>query len=146
MSNIRNELISVALKWQILFGVAPGITSSISEYDAALLVGCSLESYSSQMQKVTAVRKGFDFELDGKKYQVKANRPSGKQGSKVTLVKKPSNYDWDYLIWILYDSNYKMQEAYRWKRNIFRKKFENVNRLSPTDIRNGEKLFSIENE
>ena len=31
---LRNKLIDIALQWQANFGVAPSITSSISEYDA----------------------------------------------------------------------------------------------------------------
>ena len=46
----------------------------------------------------TAVTRGCDFILNELRYQVKANRPSGKRGSFVTLVGKASNYDWDRLI------------------------------------------------
>ena len=38
---IREKLIEIALEWQEKFGVAPSITNSISEYDAAKLVGMS---------------------------------------------------------------------------------------------------------
>lgn len=38
---LRDILVDVALQWQAIFGVAPSITSSISEYDAAMLVGVS---------------------------------------------------------------------------------------------------------
>ena len=61
------------------------------------------------MQDRTAVAKGLDFEWSGCRYQVKANRPSGKPGSRVTLVPKPKNYDWDRLIWILYNVDYEIE-------------------------------------
>ena len=35
---LRDKLVDIALQWQAIFGVAPSITSSISEYDAAMLV------------------------------------------------------------------------------------------------------------
>lgn len=35
---LRDILVDVALQWQASFGIAPSITSSISEYDAAMLV------------------------------------------------------------------------------------------------------------
>ena len=56
---IREKLIEIALEWQEKFGVAPSITNSISEYDAAKLVGMSEKEYSDFMQNMTAVNKGF---------------------------------------------------------------------------------------
>ena len=38
---LRDKLIQVALEWQAKFGVAPQITTAVSEYDAAMLVGMS---------------------------------------------------------------------------------------------------------
>ena len=101
-NDLRHELVKLSLEWQKIYGVAPHITSVISEYDAAMLLGMPEEEYASYMQDKTAVSKGSDFEYNGKRYQIKANRPSGKPGSKVTIVAKASNYDWDYLIWVLY--------------------------------------------
>ena len=108
---LRENLVETALQWQKNFGVAPSITSAISEYDAAMLIGMSESEYSEYMQDKTAVSKGSDFVFKNIRYQVKANRPSGKKGSFVTKVPKASNYDWDKLIWILYDKNYVIQEA-----------------------------------
>ena len=104
--SLRNKLIDTALQWQERFGVAPSITSAISEYDAALLVGMTENEYSDYMQDKTAVSKGADFIFNKTRYQVKANRPSGKKGSFVTMVPKATNYEWDKLIWILYDKNW----------------------------------------
>ncbi|MBR6367305.1 MAG: hypothetical protein IKR89_02930 [Bacteroidaceae bacterium] len=77
------------------------------------LIGMSESEYSEYMQDKTAVSKGSDFVFKNIRYQVKANRPSGKKGSFVTKVPKASNYDWDKLIWILYDKNYVIQESMR---------------------------------
>lgn len=58
---LRNKLIDIALQWQESFGVAPSITSALSEYDAAMLVGMSENEYSEYMKDKTAVSKGADF-------------------------------------------------------------------------------------
>ena len=111
---LRDKLVEIALQWQAKYGVAPQITPVISEYDAAMLVGMSESDYSDYMQDKTAVSKGADFVFNHQRYQIKANRPSGKPGSKVTKVPKATNYLWDKLIWILYDQHYVMQEAWEW--------------------------------
>ena len=101
MEELREQLVKATLSWERAFGNAPLITTVLSEYDAANLVGCSLEAYSTSMQGCSAVQKGHDFVFNGLRYQVKGNRPSGKPGSFVTWVPKATNYHWDYLIWIL---------------------------------------------
>jgi hypothetical protein len=132
--------VEVALQWQERFGNAPAITTAISEYDAAKLVGLSDDDYSSRTQGRAVVAKGYDFECHGKRFQVKANRPSGRPGSGVTLVAKPKNYDWDALVWLLYDSNYRLQEAWLWEVAEYRRRFEDKKRLSPDDMRLGKQL------
>lgn len=47
---LRDELVEIALQWQAKYGVAPQITSVLSEYDAAMLVGMSEKDYSDYMQ------------------------------------------------------------------------------------------------
>ena len=141
---LRDKLADIALQWQASFGVAPSITSSISEYDAAMLVGMSEKEYSDYMRDKTAVAKGTDFVYKNVRYQVKANRTSGKKGSFVTMVPKATNYEWDRLIWILYDKNYVMQEAWEWHVEDYRETFENEKRLSPNDYRQGNCLYNCE--
>ena len=131
----------LALEWQERYGVAPHITSAISEYDAAMLVGMSDEQYSSSMSNRTAVAHGHDFEFMGVRYQVKANRPSGRRGSFVTLVGKANNLDWDALIWILYDKYYALVEAWMWGREEYAGKIMPLKRLSPIHMREGSLLF-----
>jgi hypothetical protein len=140
---MRKELVKTALNWQNKFGVAPSITSAISEYDAAMLVGMSESNYSNYMKNRTAVSKGSDFEFNGTRYQVKANRPSGKKGSFVTKVPKARNYDWDKLIWILYNESYEIQEAWEWDVDDYKKNFGDKDRLSPNDYRKGRCLFHV---
>lgn len=137
---LRERLVSVALEWQEAMGVAPHITSAVSELDAARLLGCSDREFCGQATNRTAVSKGHDFIFGGKRYQVKANRPSGKPGSFVTLVAKPKNFDWDFLIWILYDTKFHIQEAWMWEVSSYQKTFEFQKRISPADMRRGRKL------
>ena len=75
---------AAALAWQDRYGVAPQITSTLSELDAARLVGMSEPEYAEDCATRTAVTKGYDFRHEGIRYQVKANRPSGRPGSPVT--------------------------------------------------------------
>ena len=137
---LRDKLVEIALEWQERFGVAPQITTVLSEYDSAMLVGISEKEYSDYMQDKTAVQKGFDFIFNGIRYQIKANRPSGKKGCKVNKVPKATNYNWDKLIWILYDKNYVMQEAWEWDVEDYRKMFDMKKRLSPDDMQKGRKI------
>ena len=140
---LRDKLVETALEWQNKFGVAPQITAVISEYDAAMLIGMSKKDYSDYMQDKTAVQKGFDFIFKEKRYQIKGNRPSGKKGSKVTLVPKAKNYNWDKLIWILYDKNYVMQEAWEWDVESYKTQFSEIKRLSPDHYRKGKCLYKV---
>ncbi len=129
-NELRTKLVAVALEWQDRYGVAPQITTPISEYDAAMLVGMLENEYSAYMQKITAVNRGSDFIYKNIRYQVKGNRPSGKPGSKVTMVPKATNYAWDKLIWVLYDKYYVIQEAWLWDVADYKQKFHNIKRLS----------------
>lgn len=139
--SLREILVDTSLKWEKAFGVAPHITSALSEYDAALLIGMTESEYSHVMQGCSAVQKGFDFRFKDIRYQVKATRPSGKPGSKVTKVPNPRNYDWDILIWMSYDSKYVLKEAWAWSIADYQKHFEESTRLSPVALRQGRQLF-----
>ncbi len=142
MNDLRTQLIQTTLSWERAFGNAPAITSALSEYDAAILVGQTEVEYSQAMQGCTAVQKGFDFRHHGKRYQVKGNRPSGKRGSAVTWVPKATNYEWDFLVWVLYDRNYEVQEAWLWEVEAYKVAFHEVTRLSPKHLRSGVCLAS----
>lgn len=140
MHDLRDKLVDLALTWERAFGNAPHITAALSEFDAARLVGCSIDQYCECMRGVTSVRRGYDFEFDGRRYQVKANRPSGKPGSFVTLVPKAKNLDWDFLIWILYNTRYEIEEAWLWEAGPYQQAFEFVKRLAPNHYRQGTRL------
>jgi hypothetical protein len=138
---LRKRLVDVAIEWQKKYGVAPSITSAISEYDAAMLVGMSELEYSNYMQDKTAVSRGHDFEFNKIRYQIKATRPSGKKGSKVTNVPNAKNRNWDKIIWISYDKNYVMIEAWEWDVEDYQSSFKPEQRLSPSHYRQGKCLY-----
>ena len=144
---LRTRLVQVSLEWESQLGVAPAITTAISELDAALMVGMSEEVYCSDGQLRTAVSKDTDFVCDGIRYQVTANRPSGKKGSPVTWVsqktEKKKPFAWDRLIWILYDRFYTIQEAWEFTADEYRKSFSHLTRLSPDHMRQGRRLLPV---
>lgn len=140
---LRDLLVQISLEWERRFAVAPRITADVAEYDAAKLVGTSVRIGRGRRASDTAVMKGVDFRKGDEDYQVKCNRPSGKTGSVVTLVGKATSFDWDKLIWILYDREYKMQEAYEFSRDKYIKLFESKKRLSPGDMRQGTRLYPL---
>ncbi len=144
VASARSDLVRACLNWEGVLGIAPAITSRLSELDAAVLVGCPLPKLRKQWTSSTAVTKGTDFVKDGIRYQVKANRPSGKPGSLVTLVAKPKNTDWDILIWILYDREYQIQEAWRWSVAAYKEKLEALPHIRPKHLRLGDRLFPRE--
>ncbi len=139
--DLRSRLVEIALDWQKSYGVAPAITSAVSEYDAARLVGMSDEEYSDYMQDKTAVARGHDFVFDGVRYQIKAHRPSGKPGSRITNAGKARNYEWDVLIWIRYDESFQIVEAWSWEREAYIAAFDEKARISPADMRGGQNLL-----
>jgi len=138
---LRAQLVNIALKWQAQFGVAPAITSALSEYDAAMILGMPENEYSLYMQDKTAVAKGHDLVFNDIKYQIKAHRPSGKPGSNITNAGKAKNYEWDILIWIRYDVKYEIEEAWLWEREKYIENFDIKSRISPDDMRKGKQLI-----
>jgi hypothetical protein len=145
MNEIRQRLVTIALEWEQTFVNAPAITTAISEYDAAMLLGLSESEYSQAMQGTTTVQKGYDFKHNGVRYQVKGTRPSGKPGSRITKVPGVNNYDWDQLVWVSYNPQYEIYEAWLWEVESYKANFSEVKRLSPTHMRQG-KCLVVNNE
>jgi hypothetical protein len=126
-TQLRRQLVRASLEWERYFGVAPSITSAISEVDAARLVGMKESDYCEGGKSRTAITKDTDFKFKGIRYQVIANRPSGRRWSKVKLVsrktERKSRCGWDRLIWILYDRHYVIQESREFTADEYRLKF-----------------------
>lgn len=138
---LRNIVVKAALEWERRFSVLPPITGAIAEYDAARIKGTSLNVGKGRRATDTAVRKGGDFRKGETDYQVKGNRPSGKPGSKVSLAfKRPRNYNWDRLIWVLYDKEFHLVEAWEHSRDEFRRRFGSKKLIRPDDMRKGRRL------
>jgi hypothetical protein len=139
--NLRDRLVSTALEWQHRYGNAPAVTGALGEYDAAMLVGCNEREYRTQMQTRSVVAPDYDFEHQGRRYQVKATRPSGRRGSEVTKVPRPGDHGWDFFLWLNYDERYDLKEAWRWRMSRFRSRLGHKTRLSPSDLRQGTQLY-----
>ena len=138
MHELRARLVTIALEWERAFGNAPSITTALSEYDAAMLLGLTQLEYSNAMQGSTAVQRGYDFKHNGIRYQVKGTRASGKRGSKITKVPQATNFDWDELIWVTYNDKYEIQEAWLWDVRSYESQFKALKRLSPLHMRAGK--------
>lgn len=61
-------------------------------------------------------------------------------GSFVTLVPKAKNYDCDFLVWLLYNPQYEVQEAWLWEAAAYKTAVDSVKRLSPFHCRKGKRL------
>jgi len=140
---LRNELVNVVLRWEGQYGCFPGqagVTAAVSEHDAAILLGCSESEYAQCLKERTAVSRGYDFEYPkGRRIQVKANRPSGKQGSKAwNAGPKVDSTGWDLLVYILYDQNYERLEAWKYTPELYERLFADKSKLTLDDMRKGE--------
>lgn len=141
---LRASLVALALEWERRYTVAPDITRAIAEMDAARLVGLSDEQYQRACRGQTAVSRGADFVHEGLRYQVKGSRPSGRPGSKVTKLGKGSvKYDWDRLVWVLYNELYEVKEAWLWEVADYRREFESEDYIRPHHMQRGMPLESV---
>jgi len=55
-------------------------------------------------------------------------------------VPKAKNYEWDFLIWVLYNPHYEIEEAWLWAVSAYIAAFDSVKRLSPSHYRQGKRL------
>jgi hypothetical protein len=143
---IRDQLVQIVLKWEEMFGFFPGqagITAAISEYDAAIKILKHNEAeYKASIERRTAVGRRFDFEFNNEKFQVKANRPSRHLGATVwNAGRKVKTDGWDILIYILYDEDYEIQEAYQFDSETYERKFSDRTSLRLEDMREGKNLL-----
>ena len=143
VGGLRGELVALALEWERRYSVSPAITGAVAEFDAALLVGHTAESFGLDCAGRTSVTRGADFRHGALRYQVKANRPGGNPDSPVTLVARAKNYDWDRLIWLLYDRGFQLLEAWEWPVDEYRTSLGSLARLSPAHTRRGRRLFPV---
>ena len=142
---IRDQLVQTVLRWEERFGFFPGqagITAAVSEYDAAMkFFGLNEDEYIATIPGRTAVGRGYDFIFKNKRIQVKANRPSRRPSSAVWNVGPKVNTDgWEILIYILYNEDYEIQEAYRFDSATYERLFMDGQSLRLDDMRQGTPL------
>jgi hypothetical protein len=144
---IRDQLVQTVLQWEKKFGFFPGqagITAAVSEYDAAMMLGHNEAEYITSIKDRSSVGRGHDFVFTNKRIQVKANRPSGRPGSSVWNAGPKAKTDgWDILVYILYDKDYVVQEAYQFDCDTYKKLFSNKKSLLLEDMRKGNKLPNL---
>jgi len=56
------------------------------------------------------------------------------------MVPKAKNYNWDILVWILYNKYYQIEEAWAWPVDEYRLQFHETKRLSPKHYRAGQDI------
>ena len=65
----------------------------------------------------------------------------------VTLVSRKSEkrqgFEWDRLIWILYNREYVIQEAWQFDAEEYGRLFADKKRLSPKDLRQSVALYRV---
>ncbi len=149
--SLRNELVNVVLRWEGRYGCFPGqagVTAAVSEYDAAMLLGCSESEYADSLRERTDVSSGYDFlTADGQRIQVKAGRPSGKPGSAVwNAGSRVKSIAWDILIYVLYDQGYEMLGAWKFTPELYERLFAGESKLSIDDMRKGIPLHKRHSE
>lgn len=134
-TDMRSRLAALSMAWEHRYGVAPPITSAISEYDAAMLIGLTDDEYASACVGRSAVTPGADFVHRGIRYQVKANRPSGRAGSTVTIISKPRNLGFDVLVWVLYCPDFSIDEVWTVDVVTFERELHREIYLRPARLR-----------
>jgi hypothetical protein len=63
---LRDRLVQTALEWEKRFGFFPGqagITTAVSEYDSAMMLGHDEAGYISSVEGRSSVGRGHDFML-----------------------------------------------------------------------------------
>jgi len=152
METMKDKLVKLALEWEDKFGVAPRITASISEYDAAMVTGMTEDEYSQEMQDKTAVGEGYDFEYNKLKYQVKGSRPSKKREKehpkdpvtkvgKAAIEYKDVSKPWDKLIWVLYDKKFEPQGAWEWDFDDYKREITPLEYVRPGHMKRGKQII-----
>lgn len=100
----------IAIKYYGLTSKSLGITGEIGEYEAALKLGCTLQ---------TARTPGHDIiDCDNNRVQVKTRCIRDKKSQRVpTIIKSEEKKEWDYVVLVLLDPNYEVIEILRADKN-----------------------------
>ena len=137
--SLRSRLCESALNWQEKYRTIPHIMSAISEYDAARIIGMSEEEYAERRRG----RGPTDFVHGGNRYRVRGLRreEGGGRPNSLVIHRRPTNYEWDYFIFILYNKSYEIREAWIWCAASYREYFDRNDNMTLNDMRLGENLL-----
>ncbi len=153
--NLRKSLVKNAINFEKKFHIIPSISSAISELDAMAIVGMSGDEIVKYAPKQKSRQKDFDFEYNGKKYQVKVDRQSITELSSVEKGLNRHNSQvsiggkWDSIMWLQYNSDYRLLLAYEFaEKNLAKKSIkysgrkrsfkwihDNKKKIRPKDIK-----------
>lgn len=168
INEITDRLIKCSIEFENQTGIVPAVSSALSEIDAMIGIGMSEKDIFGYKIKQKTRQKGHDFEYRGLKYQVKVDRESIKEGfgpgkNKHNSLISPRG-EWDVLIWIEYDCDYKIISAYKWTKKDFKDKkikdenkktkkirhfnslkwmFDHNNGIRPQHIKQGNKITDV---
>ena len=56
------------------------------------------------------------------------------------MVPRARNFDWDYLIWVLYNSKYEIEEAWLWDVASYQSELDLSKKVRPGDMRQGSRI------
>lgn len=128
-ATFREMLVDLACHWQDPLGVTPAVNYAVARYDAAALAGLA-ES------RCRAVASGADFDHEGLRYQVIASRDP--EPARIPVVRRRG---WDCLIWLVYDRDYALLEAWRCEGEALRARWGDSRVLGSDCLRLGEDLL-----
>jgi hypothetical protein len=140
---LRDRLADVALEWENKYGVSlgtsPRVTPAIAEYDAARLIGVSEEKYGEldrgRGNAFYFIYKGKRYRTRGSRHESLSERPEG-----TVIYEKPTDFEWDYFIFILYRKSYVIEEAWLWEAASYKEFFDQNDKMSFNDMRQGKYL------
>lgn len=128
-ATFRELLVDLACHWQDPLGVTPAVNYAVARYDAAALAGLA-------EPRCRAVASGADFDHEGQRYQVIASRDP--EPARIPVVRRAG---WDRLIWLVYDRDYALLEAWSCEGEALRARWGDSRILTSDCLRLGEDLL-----
>jgi hypothetical protein len=140
VESLRDRLCEVASKWEEKYRARLSIISAIAEFDAARIIGLSEEEYVER-ERGGRFSSGFIFREMRYRVMGTQRKELGERPGSTVIHKKPTNYDWDYLIWIRYNKLFVIEEVWRWNVVAYKEYFHQRDSMTLNDMRLGENLL-----
>lgn len=106
IGKILSNAIELAIEYRKQTGKPLGITSEVGEYEAALKLNCTLQAARTPGHDLIDCKK--------RKVQVKTRVIVNKKTQKVpTIQQNTPDKPWDYVVLVLLDENYKLENIYK---------------------------------